>query len=134
MLHLLPQSEAQGQPLAYAEAVSRLASVRHALRLVDGRFADGPGSDEAVACAWDHAGAARQRLFDRRSGRLVGAAAAGIEALLIERDEGREPHAAASEALVDEIRRELGEVARIVLGPSTMASPWSPSPAIAGAD
>ncbi len=46
---------------------------------------------------------------------MVGAAAAGIEALLIERQEGREPHAAAGEALVELIRRELQDVAGIVL-------------------
>ena len=114
MLHLLPEPRPEQQPLAYAEAVSRLASVRHALRLVDGGFADGPGSDE-LAAGWDSAGEAKQRLFDRRSGRMVGAAAAGVEALLIERNEGREPHAAASEALVDQIRRELAEVARVIL-------------------
>ena len=48
MLHLLPDPapEPQGQPApeAYAEAVSRLASVRHALRLVD-PFGSGPASD-----------------------------------------------------------------------------------------
>ena len=38
------------------------------------------------------AGEAKQRHFDRRSGALVGAAAAGLEALLIEREDGREPH------------------------------------------
>lgn len=46
---------------------------------------------------------------------MVGAAAAGIEALLIERQEGHEPHAAAGKALVEQIRRELQDVAGIVL-------------------
>lgn len=118
MLHLLPQPGPEPQPLAYAEAVSRLASVRHALRLVDG-FGGGPASDlpgdEDVASAWPQAGEARQRTFDKRSGRLVGAAAAGLEALLAQRDAGRDPHQAASHALVEEIRRELKEVAGVVL-------------------
>jgi hypothetical protein len=118
MLNLLPQSTPDSQPLAYAEAVSRLASVRHALRLVE-PFGSGPASDldddSAVAGAWDHAGEAKQRHFDRRSGALVGAAAAGLEALLIGRQEGREPHAEATQAMVDEIRRELSDVAGILL-------------------
>ena len=116
MLHLLPQDEPE-TPTAYAEAVSRLASVRHALRLVDGGFGNGPEGDldEDVAAAWPVAGEAKQRWFDRRSARLVGTAAAGIEALLGQRHEGREPHAEASRTLADEIRRELREVARIVL-------------------
>lgn len=118
MLHLLQQPAPEESPLAYAEAVSRLASVRHALRLVE-PFASGPQSDpsegEVISAAWDGAGSARQSLFDRRSARMVGAAAAGIEALLVERQEGREPHAEASQALADEIRRELREIAGIVL-------------------
>lgn len=119
MLHLLPQPAPDESPIAYAEAVSRLASVRHALRLVE-PFAGGPASDlpddSALAAAWDEAGDERQRCFERRSARLIGAAAAGIESLLVERQAGREPSAAASQALVDEIRRELRDVAGIVLG------------------
>lgn len=116
MLHLVAQPEPE-TPVAYAEAVARLASVRHALRLVDGGFGQGPESDldEHVAWAWPHAGEAKQRWFERRSARLVGTAAAGIEALLDERQRNREPHCAASEKLVDEIRRELREVAGVVL-------------------
>ena len=118
MLHLLAQPEPNDSPLPYAEAVSRLASVRHALRLVE-PFGAGPASDPAddvIAAAWDEAGEARQQLFDRRSERMVGAAAAGIEAMLVERQQGREPNAAASEELVEQIRRELRDVAGVVLG------------------
>ena len=116
MLNLVPQHEPEAQP-AYAEAVSRLASVRHALRLVDGGLSDGPQDDldDRVAAAWPEAGEARHRCFDRRSARLVGMAATGIEALLSQRQKNREPHRAASETLVNEIRRELRDVAGIVL-------------------
>lgn len=118
MLHLAPQPQPQ-EPIHYAEAVSRLASVRHAIGLVE-PFGSGPAcdldDDEALAAAWDRAGEARRRLFERRSGRMIAEASAGIEALLIERQEGREPAAAANEALVSQIRRELQEVVRIVLG------------------
>jgi hypothetical protein len=117
MLHLLPQHEPEVQP-DYAEAASRLASVRHALRLVDS-FAGGPADDldvdEQIAAAWPEAGEARHRCFDRRSARLIGMAAGGIEALLSQRQKNREPHRSASEALVSEIRRELRDVAGIVL-------------------
>ena len=116
MLHLIQQPEAE-TPAVYAEAVSRLASVRHALRLVDGGFGAGPEDDcdSDVAAAWPDAGEAKQYWFERRSARLVGTTAAGIEALLSQRQKDREPHRAASQALVDEIRRELREVAGIVL-------------------
>ena len=117
MLNLLAVNQPEAQP-AFAEAVSRLASVRHALRLVDS-FAGGPAddldADEELAAAWPEAGEARQRWFDRRSGRLVGMAAAGIEALLSQRHEKREPHRAANETLVSEIRRELRDVAGIIV-------------------
>jgi hypothetical protein len=118
MLHLIPESAPQATPQPYAEAVSRLASIRHALRLVD-PFGGGPASDlnqdEAIAAAWPEAGEARLRAFDARSTRLVGATAAGVEALLDERQKGLEPHQEASKALVEEIRRGLRDVARLIL-------------------
>lgn len=118
MLHILPRSSPDPRPLAYAEAVSRLASIRHALKLVE-PFGSGPApdlsDDQAIADAWDGAGEARQCHFDRRSGALVGAAAAGLEALLVEREQGREPNDAATQAMVDEIRRELENVAGIIV-------------------
>jgi hypothetical protein len=117
MLSLVPQHDLEPRPKAYAEAVSRLASVRHALRLVDGGFAEGPldDLDENIAAAWPKASDAKQHHFDRQSERLVATAAVGIEALLGERNEGREPHREASRVLVDQIRRELREIAGIVL-------------------
>src|SRR6478735_11822171 len=57
MLHLLADRSPESRPQAYAEAVSRLASIRHALRLVntlgDGPSDDLPDRDEAIASAWD---------------------------------------------------------------------------------
>jgi hypothetical protein len=116
MLNLIPQSEPEA-PECYDEAISRLATVRHALRLVDGGFSDGPEDDldHDLAASWHGAGEAKQRCFERRSGRLVGTAAAGIEALLSQRHENREPNRAASQMMADEIRRELRDVAGIIL-------------------
>ena len=116
MLSLIRQSQAD-ETLDVAEAVSRLASVRHALRLVDSGLAEGPGDDldDEIARAWPVAGQARQQWFDRRSGRLVGQTASGIEALLAAQHEGRQPHREASRKVVEEIRRELRDLAGIVL-------------------
>jgi hypothetical protein len=118
MLHLFAEAQPEEPARPYAEAVSRLASVRHALRLI-GPFGSGPApdhdDDEAIAAAWESAGEKKRELFDRRSERLVNAAAAGIEALLVEREDGREPNWAASDALIAQIRRELEEVAGIIL-------------------
>jgi hypothetical protein len=116
MLHLVPTPSPEPSPRQYAEAISRLASVKHALRLVDG-FGGGPASDadEAeMAAVWDGTDEGKRRTFDRKSAELVSVTAAGVEALLDERQKGREPNAEASRALVDQIRRELADVARII--------------------
>ena len=118
MLHLVPVSAPQPRPEPYAEAVARLASIRHALRLVDphgGGPASDLGLDEAIAAAWDEADEAKRRRFNARSSQIVSATAAGVEALLNQRQGARAPHAEASRELVEQIRRELAEVARVVL-------------------
>jgi hypothetical protein len=119
MLHLLADQTPERTPQPYAEAVARLASIRHALRLVhtlgDGPSPDLPDEDEAIAGAWDEADDAAKRRFDQRSAKLVGATAAGVEALLASRETGGRPHPEASKFLVDQIRRELADVARVVL-------------------
>jgi hypothetical protein len=46
--------------------------------------------------------------------------------LLEERQNGRQPHPLANQELVEQIRRELAEVSRVILGSSTAASPWPP--------
>ena len=116
MLHLFPQPAPESS-VVYPEAVSRLASVRHALRLIE-PFGAGPASDlpddAEIAIAFENAPAAQQHCFDRRSASVVAAAASGLEALLSEQQEGREPNPAASAALCDQIRRELADVAGVV--------------------
>ena len=120
MLHLVPVPQIDvwptGEPRPYAEALARLASIRHALRLVD-PFGGGPASDpsdDEVADTWSSASKARNRCFDGRAERTAGAAAAGLEALLGERSAGREPNAAASREIADEIRLGLEDVARLM--------------------
>jgi len=115
MLHLLPESAPHSEPGPYAEAVARLASIRHALRLVD-PHGGGPASDELdVATAWDEADEAKRRAFDARSAKMVSAAAAGLEALVAIHQHGQTPNAEASREMVDQIRRELAKVSRLIL-------------------
>lgn len=115
MQNPLPRSAPSPAPQAHTEVLSRLACVRHALRLVD-PYGGGPApdleADEAIAAAWGLADETKRRRFDTRSGRLVGATAAGIEALMIG---GSEPNIEASAELVEQIRRELRDVARVIL-------------------
>ena len=118
MLHLVPEFAPQARPEPYAEAITRLASIRHALRLVD-PHGGGPASDidedQAIAAAWDEAGEATQRRFDAHSARIVASTAAGVQALVSEHQRGRTPNAEAGRELAEQIRRELAEVARVVL-------------------
>ena len=117
MLSLVPQPAFEPAPDPCPEAVARLAGIRHALRLVD-PCGGGPApdsEDEVIVCAWNGAAGAKQRRFDMHSSRLVGATAAGLEALLAERQKGREPNSEASQALVEQIRRELAKVSRLIL-------------------
>src|SRR5688500_15158525 len=116
MLHLIAEPASTPRPQPYAEAVARLAGVRHALRLVDPHGGGpAPDLDDDVAARGDEAGEARRRGFDTRSAQAVSAAADGVEALLETRKTGREPNAEASRALAEQIRRELAEIARIVV-------------------
>ncbi len=105
-------------PEPYAEALARLASIRHALRLGD-PFGGGPASDpcpdDAIAAAWSGASKAQARCFEGRTARTAGAAAAGLEALLGEQAAGRDPNEAASHELTEEIRRGLEDVSRLML-------------------
>lgn len=118
MLHLLPESTPNSEPGPYAEAVARLASIRHALKLVD-PYGGGPASDPSdeldVAAAWDAADEAKRRAFDARSEKLVSAAAAGLEALVAVHQQGSTPNAEASREMVDQIRRELAAVSHLIL-------------------
>jgi hypothetical protein len=114
MLNPRPDSAPHASPQPSAEVLSRLACIRHALRLVDpfgGGPAPDPDSDDTIAQAWDRADDAKRRRFDLRSGQLVGATAAGLDALL---GEGQ-ANAEASRALVEQIQRELKDVARVIL-------------------
>jgi len=119
MLHLLA-SPTPATPEPYAEALSRLAGVRHVLRLVE-PFAGGPADDldydeEQIAMALEDAGEAKKRCFDKRTGRVIASTAEGLEALLAERETGREPNLAASQRLADEIRAGIDDVSRFLLG------------------
>ncbi|MEO6581824.1 MAG: hypothetical protein ABIN68_03325 [Sphingomicrobium sp.] len=126
MLHLSPvphiDESLEVAPPPYVEALARLASIRHALRLVD-PFGGGPASDpyddEQLATAWSAASTAKNRCFDGRTHRTANAAAAGLQALLAERATGREPHVAASATLSEEIRLGLEDVCKLMRGPST---------------
>ena len=114
MIHFVPEPQPQLGAAPYAEAVARLASLRTALRLVDPAAADASPADEQIAAAWTTASDASRRCFAARSERTVGAAAAGIEAVLGERCAGREPSRRSVERVADEIRSGLEDLQRLL--------------------
>jgi hypothetical protein len=84
-------SQPASGPRLYGDAVARLSGIRQALALADANGA-GPASD-----------------LDSKSDQMVGAAAAGLEAL-----KGVDGNAAGRD-LVEQIRRELAEISKLVL-------------------
>lgn len=114
MLHFVPDSAAR--PAPYAEAVARLAGIRQALRLVE-PFGAGPADDlgdEQAAATLAGACPATARCFDRRSERLTAAAAAGLETVVEVRELGLEPNDAALQAMADQIRAGLKDLAGLL--------------------
>ena len=128
MLHFAPESLSSEASTPYPEALARLASIRHALRLVDG-FGGGPASDPdaeiELEVALEAATPARKRCFDTRTNGTAGAAAAGLEAHLAERAAGRTPNEAASRKRAEEIRLGLEDVSRLMLAGQPYRAPAS---------
>ena len=113
MIHFLPESfdestgAAEAAPGPYAEAVSRLASIRQALACVEQFSGEAPSDSMAeakLAAGWPVSSPARQRCFETRSVRTAAAAEAGLEAIAGRTDGGKEAHPAA----IARLKRELG--------------------------
>ncbi len=121
MLHLFAQAPAPqpSQRLIHPEPVTRLASLRNALRVVD-EFGGGPASDldsgdcdETISVRWESAGEAAKRCFDRRSAELVSVASAGLEAVTVQREQGLDASVAALRVIADELKTGLKDLERI---------------------
>ena len=111
MLHFVPlPADESGAP--FTEAGSRLASIRNALRLVD-PFGGGPASDlsdEEIAAGWAVSNESVRRCFDTRSERTIGAATAGLEAIVNIRECGRVANDAAIDQVAEAIREGLADL------------------------
>jgi hypothetical protein len=115
MLHLFDQDPApRPSERLHPEPVTRLASLRNALRVVD-EFGGGPADDfdDEVSARWESAAGAVQRCFDRRSAELVAAASAGLEAVSFQREQGLDASVAALRVIADELKTGLKDLERI---------------------
>jgi len=116
MLHLSAKTEAaKSERRLRPEPVTRLASLRNALRVVDD-FGGGPASDfdDELSQQWQDAGAAARRCFDRRSAELVAAASEGMEAVAFQRERGLDASVAAMRVIAEELRSGLCELQRLL--------------------
>lgn len=111
MIHFVPDSldAVPVEATPYSEAVSRLASLRQALDLLDGTISD-PADSAPVAHAWAKASDVRREQFDDRSARTVAGSVAGIEAISELRSNGGGAHPAALGHLSNDIRTRLDEL------------------------
>jgi hypothetical protein len=117
MLHLFAQQPAENrQERLRPEPVTRLASLRNALRVVD-QFGGGPASDvddDQLSVRWESADEAARRCFDRRSAELVGVATAGLEAMSSQREQGAETSIAALRVIAEELKTGLKDLERVL--------------------
>ena len=116
MLHLSAKNpDQQPQERLHPEPVTRLASLRNALRVVD-EFGGGPASDfdDEAADQWDGMGEPTKRCFDRRSGELVAVATAGLEAVSYQREQGLDVSIAAMRVIAAELRFGLEDLKRLL--------------------
>ena len=116
MLNLFAQLQApQPSERLHPEPVTRLASLRNALRVVDD-FGGGPASDidEELSERWESAGGAARRCFDRRSAELVGVASAGLEAVSFQRERGTDASVAALRVIAEELKAGLNDLERLL--------------------
>jgi len=115
MLHLSHQAEApKPAERSHPEPVTRLASLRNALRAVD-QFGGGPAPDfdEEATDRWDGSSEASRRCFDRRSAELVSVATAGLDAISVQREHGLDASVAALRVIAAELRSGLQDLERI---------------------
>jgi hypothetical protein len=116
MLNLFVQSAApQPSERIHPEPVTRLASLRNALRVVD-QFGGGPASDidNELSERWESADGAAQRCFDRRSAELLTIATDGLEAVSFQREQGFDASAAALRVIAEELKEGLRGLERIL--------------------
>lgn len=117
MIHFIPESPDSVATDPYAEAVARLAGLRHALGVIEevGGFKAEPQADAPdEPAAWPTAGDAAKRLADRLTARAAAGAEAGLEALAQCRDNGQPLNAEALRCLADELRAELSSIERVL--------------------
>jgi len=109
MFQILSIEAAAEAAVASGELAARVAGLQRALRLLE-PHGHGPSCDEDEFLAVEFASEAARRCFDARSERVVGSAAAGLDAVVAVRAQGREANQAAVDLVAETIREGLANL------------------------
>ena len=113
MFQILSIESASDAPVAAGELAARIAGLKRALRLLE-PSGHGPSCDEDEFEVMEFAHEGARKCFDHRSERLVGAAAAGLDAAVSVRSHGLEPHPVAMDLIADSIREGLADLSNLL--------------------
>ncbi|HEY1142945.1 MAG TPA: hypothetical protein VGE68_02815 [Sphingomicrobium sp.] len=116
MIHFLPLEPAA--PVADptidgGELATRIAGLKRALRLLE-PHGHGPSCDEDEFTIVEFDTEAARRCFDQRSERVIGSAAAGLDAVIAVRNDGFEANSAAIDLVADTIREGLANLSELL--------------------
>ena len=112
MIHLLSIDAAEAAPLS-GEVAARVAGLKRALRLLEGN-GHGPSDDFDDFALIEEASEPVRRCFDARSERVIGAAAAGLEAVVGARGAGHYANQAAVWQVAETIREGLADLSELL--------------------
>ena len=113
MITLLSIAAENAVPVSGGEVAARVAGLKRALRLLEPNGC-GPSCDEEEFAAIHFADEAVRRCFDTRSEKVIGAAAAGLEAVVGVRQAGTEANEAAVGLVADTIREGLWDLSQLL--------------------
>ena len=113
MIHFLPLEAAADAPFAGGELAARIAGLKRALRLLE-PSGHGPSCDEEEFGAVELAHEGARRCFDHRSERVIGSAAAGLDAVLGVRNDGFEVNPIAVDLVAETIREGLASLSELL--------------------
>ncbi len=110
MIHLLAIAAANPAPVSGGEVAARMAGLRRAAAARAERGGPSADADEV----FEFASEAHRRCFDGRSERVIGAASAGLEAVVGVRSSGSEPNLVAVDLVAGTIRVGLGDLSELL--------------------
>ena len=113
MLQILSIEAAAEAPVADGELAARIAGLQRALKLLE-PSGGGPSCDAEEFEMIEFACNGARRCFDSRSERVIGEAAAGLEAVVGSRGAGREPHPVAVDLVAEAIRKGLASLSDLI--------------------